>query len=297
MPCSLLRAGVLALALGACSSGQQQAGLAEPDTLKITAWNIEHLTAEEGAGCAPRTGAELDLVAETIRRVDADIWLLQEVDGEDALARVFGDGWTFHVEDRQPAGTYPLCRGREDGARLRAQNTAIAIRSDIPHERLADISALDLRGDRRTRYGVAISLSGDAPIDIVSVHLASGCFAGDSAESCPLLFGQAGVLEEWIDARSAEGRAVIAGGDFNRRLEADGDPVWAGLNDGTPQGLHVAGAGTGPSCDPRYSAFIDFLVMNEAARARKLEGSFTETLFSEDARASDHCPISFRLRR
>lgn len=293
----VVTAALLALALGACSSSETPPAGDGKERLKIAAWNIEHLTAEEGAGCAPRSAEDLDQVAETIRRVDADIWLLQEVDGAEALERVFGEGWTFHVENRAPAGDYPLCRGREDGMRLRAQNTAIAVRSNLPHERLEDLSGLDARGDRRTRYGTGITLTGTTPVDLLSVHLASGCFAGDEASSCPLLFTQAEILEDWIDTRSAQGHAVIVGGDFNRRLETTGDPVWAGLNDGTPQPLHIAGAGTGPSCDPRYSAFIDFLVLNESGRALKREGSFAETLFEGAARPSDHCPVSVELRR
>jgi len=283
-----------ALLLSAC----QLSAPAPPEQtpLRIAAWNIEHLTAVTGAGCAPRDEAALDLVAAYIDRVDADIWLLQEVDGEAALARVFGEGWTFHVETREAAGDYPLCRGREDGSRLRAQNTAIAVREGIAHDRLPDLTALDLTVERRTRYGVGITLPGTVPTDILSVHLASGCAAGDTAGSCPTLIGQAGVLETWMDDRSAAGRAVIAGGDFNRRLEADGDPVWAGLNDGTPASLHIAGAGTGPACNPRYTEFIDFLVLNDRARARKVEGSFRETTYDTPARPSDHCPVSITIR-
>ncbi len=269
---------------------------AEQAPVRLAAWNIEHLTAVNGAGCAPRDEAALDLVAAYIDRVDAGIWLLQEVDGEAALARVFGEGWIFHVEAREAAGEYPLCRGREDGSRLRAQNTAIAVRDGIAHERLPDLTALDLTGERRTRYGVGISLPGPVPTDILNVHLASGCAAGDTAQSCPALFGQAGVLETWVDERSAAGRAVIVGGDFNRRLEVEGDPVWASLNDGDPAGLHIAGAGTGPACNPRYTEFIDFLVLNDLARARKVEGSFRETTYDTPERPSDHCPVSISIR-
>ncbi|AXE63958.1 hypothetical protein BBF93_06790 [Hyphomonas sp. CACIAM 19H1] len=284
-----------ALLICACQISAPRATEQEAPPLRLAAWNMEHLTAEPGAGCMPRDEAGLDLVADYITRVDADIWLLQEVDGEAALARVFGEGWTFHVEDRGPAGDYPLCRGREDGARLRAQNTAIAVRDGILHERLPDLSALDLAGDRRTRYGVAINLPGAQPVDILSVHLASGCFAGESSDRCPALFAQAQVLEDWIDTRSAAGHAVIVGGDFNRRLETAGDPVWARLNDGVPTGLHIAGAGTGPSCNPRYTDFIDFLVLNDAAFAGKRAGSFRETTYDPGDQPSDHCPISVEL--
>jgi len=284
-----------ALTLAACQLTAPPPPKQAAAPLRLAAWNMEHLTAEPGAGCMPRDEAGLDLVSDYIARVDADIWLLQEVDGEAALARVFGEGWTFHVEDRAPAGEYPLCRGREDGARLRAQNTAIAVRRGIQHERLPDLSALDLAGDRRTRYGVAITLPGAQPTDIMSVHLASGCFAGDTSDRCPALFAQAHVLEDWIDTRSEAGHAVVVGGDFNRRLETAADPVWTGLNDGVPGSLHIAGAGTGPSCNPQYSDFIDFLVLNAAALAGKRAGSFRETLYDPGDQPSDHCPISMEL--
>ena len=80
----------------------------EGETLRIAAWNIEHLTAELGAGCAPRGEEGLDLVSEYIAQVDADIWLLQEIDGVEALERVFRTGWSFHVEQREGSGQYPL---------------------------------------------------------------------------------------------------------------------------------------------------------------------------------------------
>lgn len=284
-----------ALLLAACQLSAPGSTEPAPAPLRIAAWNIEHLTDITGAGCLPRDEAALDLVADYIHRVDADIWLLQEIDGEAALARVFGDGWTFHVEAREPAGEYPLCRGREDGLRLRAQNTAIAVRDGIVHERLPDFTGLDIAGNRRTRYGAAISLPGPAPMDIMSVHLASGCFTGEGAEVCPVLFDQTARLDSWIDERSAAGRAVIVGGDFNRRLEASGDIVWADLNDGDPSGLHIAGAGTGPQCDPRYSEFIDFILMNDAARDRKVAGSFREITYDTAGHPSDHCPIAVDL--
>lgn len=286
----------LVLALAAASSCTTKVpDPPQPDPIRIAAWNTEHLTAAEGGGCRPRDAAALDRVAEEIRRVDADVWLLQEVDGEAALQRVFGEGWTFYVEGRAPAGDYPPCRGREDGSRLRAQNTAVAIRSGLAHQRLPDLAALDTEGDLRTRYGVAVRIEGDTPLDVMSVHLASGCFSGSGAERCPALFSQLQVAEDWIDAATASGRAVLVGGDFNRRLEAEGDLAWAGLNDGTPSALHIAGAGTGPECDPQYTAFIDFLVLNDAAKAQMLAGSFQEIAGERAGRPSDHCPISIEL--
>lgn len=62
---------------------------ANAETLRIASWNIEHLAAETGRGCQPRSEADFQRVRAVIAQVNADIWLLQEIEGEDALARIF----------------------------------------------------------------------------------------------------------------------------------------------------------------------------------------------------------------
>ncbi|MGP1276357.1 MAG: endonuclease/exonuclease/phosphatase family protein [Caulobacterales bacterium] len=299
-----MRREILALGglivLAGCASEQEAP--TSTDTLRIAAWNVEHLTAVDGTGCAARTAADYQRMAGVIEQVDADIWLLQEVENEQALARVFDPAsWIFYVETR-PAGVpgdYPPCRGRDDGTRLTMQATAIAVRREVEHSPLPQFSELDVDGADRLRWGVGVTLEGETPIDLMSVHLKSGCFTGSSAEACDTLLGQIPVLESWIDQRSAQGRAVIVGGDFNRRLESDGDAVWIDLNDGTPIGLSIAGAGTGPRCNPRYREFIDFLILNEAAEEQMVPGSFRETTFTgpREQHPSDHCPIAVEVVR
>lgn len=154
-------------------------------------------------------------VAAIINEVNADSWLLQEIENEAALARVFDpETWTFHIEAR-PAGEpedYSLCRGSDDGTRLTTQSTAIVVRSGIEHIASQPLAALDVEGEDRLRGGLTITLPGEAPVDIMSVHLKSGCFSGEEAVACPVLLGQIPVLERSIDERSAAGRAVIVGG-------------------------------------------------------------------------------------
>lgn len=276
----------------------------EPGALRIAAWNIEHLATLNGMGCAPRDDEGYQRVAAVINEVNADIWLLQEIENQAALERVFDPAqWTFHVEAR-PAGApddYPLCRGRDDGSRLTMQATAIVVRTGVSHDVLPALRQLDVENRDRLRWGVAITLPGETPLDIMSIHLKSGCFSGDGASACPVFFDQVPVLESWIDERSAAGRGVIVGGDFNRRLELEGDSVWLDLNDGDPAPLRLAGAGAGigPQCNPRYTEFIDFIVLNEDAATRKIDGSFFETTFSgpRERHPSDHCPIAVDLRR
>lgn len=297
---SKLLTPLLALALAGCgsmSSSSDQSGGSSAEPLRIAAWNIEHLAAGSGLGCEPRDEAGFALVTETIQQVDADVWLLQEIENEDALERVFGgDGWVFHVENRPDTGSKPECWGRDDGATLRMQRTAIVIREEIEHTRGADLEALDVGGRGFLRHGVFATIQHNgAFIDLMSIHLKSGCFSGDRSDDCPTLFQQVPVLEAWIDERSAQGRPVIVGGDFNRRLARGGDEVWADLNDGSPLNMSIAGEGTNPQCDPRYSEFIDFIVFNEAASEMVNATSFEEATFEEGFRASDHCAISIEL--
>lgn len=92
----------LGLVLSACAvETDAPAPLRDTGALRIAAWNIEHLTAEFGAGCAPRGEEGLDLVADYIARVDADIWLLQEIDGQAALERAFEPHCCPDVEGRE----------------------------------------------------------------------------------------------------------------------------------------------------------------------------------------------------
>ena len=292
---------ISALALVGCNSNvanTNSGGGEAIHSLRIAAWNIEHLAASPGLGCAPRDDAGYQLVADVIEQVDADVWLVQEVENEQALAHVFDpEAWTFHVEDRPDTGTGPACRGRDDGNRLRMQRTAIVVRNGVEHTRGVDLAALDVDQRGFLRHGVNISIERDGTtLDLMSVHMKSGCFSGDQSNDCPTLFQQVPVLESWADERSQAGHAVIIGGDFNRRLESANDLVWQDIDDGDPVDWMVAGEGIGPQCDPRYREFIDFLVMNENASAIAAEDSFRETTFDEGRRASDHCPISITLR-
>ena len=65
----------------------------------------------------------------------------------------------------------------------------------------------------------------------------------------------------------------------------------------TPKLLILAGDGIGPQCNPRYTEFIDFIVLNDEAARQKIDGSFFETTFSgaREHHPSDHCPIAVDL--
>jgi endonuclease/exonuclease/phosphatase family metal-dependent hydrolase len=170
---------------------------ASADGLRIASWNIEHLAAENDEGCAPRDDAGFARVAQVIDKVGADIWLLQEIKGAAALARVFPPGWTFHVEGRPETTNGPPCRGNP-GQRLRHQATAIAVRPGLAHDRLPDLDALDVEGWGFLRWGTAIALPDHAGLQILNVHLKSGCFEDQRASACQQLFAQVPVVAGWM---------------------------------------------------------------------------------------------------
>lgn len=265
---------------------------ANAETLRIASWNIEHLVAETGRGCRPRSEADFQRVRDVIAQVNADIWLLQEIEGENALARIFDRSvWVFHVEDRRPSRSYPDCRNTP-GQRLAMQATAIVVRRGIMHERLPDLAGLDVSGRGNLRHGVLVALSADRPLTILNTHLRSGCFEGTGRQACGDLFAQLPVLRAWFDAQPGP---VLIGGDLNRRLEVHNDVFWAVLNEYLD--LHIAGAGIRPSGLPQYSEFIDFLILNDAAAPAMVRNSFSETTFGGPIPSypSDHCPISIDI--
>ncbi|WP_209427461.1 endonuclease/exonuclease/phosphatase family protein [Pararhodobacter sp. SW119] len=267
-------------------------GLAGADTIRIASWNIEHLVAEEMRGCRPRTEGEFQRVRDVIEEVGADIWLLQEVESEAALHRIFDPNeHVFHVETRSPRASYPECRNMP-GERLAMQATAVVVRDGIAHERLPDLDALDIGGQGRLRHGVTIRLAGEQPLNILNVHLRSGCFEGVGRQACGDVFAQLPVLRAWLDEQ--DGPALL-GGDINRRLEVEGDVFWTLLNE--YDDLHIAGAGIRPQCFARFTEFIDFLILDDATITAKRLGSFAETTFSgpEEDFPSDHCPVSIEL--
>lgn len=276
------------IVLAACARAD-----APHQTLRIAAWNLEHLADEDGEGCRARRPEEYDIIRRYIEAVDADVWLLQEVENTAALERVFNDSWALYVDDREiPNRGWPPCY-QNNGQRLGMQRTAVAVRNGLPHTRLPDIEEMDVNGYGGLRPALRIQLDLNPPVEVLSVHLKSGCHSGDTRAACSTLFEQLRVFEEWLDTRSSQGHAIIVGGDFNRRLAQPDDVFWADLNDGDPSQLYIAGQENGSQCDPRYTEFIDFFVINEEAWPRYRQGSFMEYTYDDNnqPRPSDHCPL------
>jgi len=80
-------------------------------------------------------------------------------------------------------------------------------------------------------------------------------------------------------------------GDFNRRLAQANDAIWADWDDATPANadLSLAAGDRAARCNPRYSDFIDHIVLDR--RAAAASNGFSEHTYSGEA-LSDHCAVS-----
>ncbi|MFZ5656777.1 MAG: endonuclease/exonuclease/phosphatase family protein [Pseudomonadota bacterium] len=297
MTTRLLLAAILLSATATACTGLPGGHAASASGLTLASWNVEHLAERDGTGCRPRTAADYAAMRAHVERLDADVVAFQEVESRAAAERVFDPAsWTVLIEERTGTARTSDCGGRAKGQTIRAQRTGFAIRKGLPFDRQPDLTALQL-GDPDLRSGVDVILRprGAKPLRLLSVHLKSGCSAGDRSEACPVLFRQVPVLEQWIDRRAAEGMRFAVLGDFNRRLAMPGDAVWAEWDDASPANadLSLAAGDRNAQCNPRYRDFIDHIVLDRRAAADF--AGFNETTYAGEA-LSDHCAISARLR-
>jgi endonuclease/exonuclease/phosphatase family metal-dependent hydrolase len=284
----------VALFAGACT-GTVNPGAGPLPTVKLAAWNIEHLAEANSSGCRPRTDADYAALRAYVDGLAADVIAFQEVESAAAAQRVFDPAiYTVVIEDRVGTNRRSECRGRE-GLTINAQRTGFAVRNSIPFERQPDFTDLQVGNpDLRSGVDLIIRPRGGEPIRVLSVHLKSGCSSGDRNEACAVLLQQVPVMERWIDQRAVEGVRFAVMGDFNRRLAMPGDAVWAEWDDASPPNADLAlASGEQPAqCNPRYRDFIDFIVLDR--RATSDFRGFEEKTFDGEA-LSDHCAVSARL--
>lgn len=286
---STLLVGMLATACAATPDAPSN------DGLTIVAWNLEHLAEADGSGCRSRTAADYEALARFAQSLDADVVAFQEVESAAAAQRVFpADAYTIVIEERPgTTNSKPPCYGSPE-LRLNRQAVGFAIRKSLAFDRHPDLTALQV-GDPNLRSGVDVTLKpdGQAPIRLLAVHLKSGCAGGGSSAACDTLQRQAEVLVDWSEARGSEGSQFALLGDFNRRLALPSDGVWSLLDDPPgPADLVIASGTQSPGCDPRYSSFIDHVLLDQKAVSGRFE--FKEWTF-DGTRLSDHCPVGVVL--
>jgi endonuclease/exonuclease/phosphatase family metal-dependent hydrolase len=297
-----VRFAILSLAvLAACTSTHTPRPVgsvaSQPQPLKLASWNLEFLAEKDGAGCEPRTAADYAAMRRIADSLNADVIAFQEAENPAAAARVFDPArYTIIMEDR-PGEVSGTCGGQHPDQPFIRQAVGFAVRKGITFDRNPDVTSL-MTGNPQLRSGIDITLrpAGHEPIRLLGVHLKSGCFSGTDGKVCPTLLAQVPALEAWMDhaARGPLRFAVL--GDWNRRLAQPGDLIWSEIDDGDPDNadLRLADAAVSPACDPRYTAFIDHVVLDR--RAASAMTSFEETHYAPgEKHYSDHCPVAVTL--
>ena len=260
---------------------------ASPRVLKVATWNLEWLNAESGSGTVRRTDVDYARLRQYAERLAADVIAVQEIDGEEALRRVFDDAvYDYHVASQSGV-----------------QRTGFAYRSGLRVTRNPDYAALDVGG---VRVGTDLSvLVNGRSLRLLSVHLKSGCFdepLSTAGNDCTKLAEQLPLLEQWVDARAAENVPFLVLGDFNRRMRT-GEAFYSELDDGDPPSadLTLVTDGRSSRCwGGEFADFIDHIVVSRDAAAWLVAGSFTQQDYDAadgafKATLSDHCPLAISI--
>ncbi len=296
----------LALTLGCLAWAAARGGEihAAPQALHIATWNMAwllHPGTVRRARIACRDGERADVpcdvarsqardsadfarLAALVRELDADVIAFQEVENAAVARKVFRG--------------YRICIAGGPGE----QHAGFAVRRSLRFECGASLDTLAAGGRGRPGQPLRIFPRDGAPVELLSVHLKSGC-ARDPLDSptaaCRLLAEQAVALGDWIAASAAAGTHFIVLGDLNRPAAPPDDPFWSRLHPET----FVSSASLLPfrNCvfGAPYAEFIDHILIGTSLAAQVPPDGFGQFRYrAEEAmqfQLSDHCPVSVKI--
>lgn len=238
-------------------------GPREPGTLRVVTWNLGE---SADAGASALREEALPAVGETLRRLDADLVLLQEVGSRDqaeTLARALGPGWSLALP---PSGRRRVA--------LLARGSLMPF--EIPRARGR---ALGAHASVRAAGGAET-----VELDVVNVH----ADAFSSRNRNRLL----GTAAETLGERARTTRRVL-GGDFNLEVDPDrrrdllSDDAYRDLESFhfAARGMRDAGLAAGPTAEPDRR--IDYLLVSEQGLAVRRAGVWR----GRRVGAMDHDPL------
>ncbi|MCY4306502.1 MAG: endonuclease/exonuclease/phosphatase family protein [Aestuariivita sp.] len=263
---------------------------------RVGTWNIAWL----GDGVndtLPRTADDLKRLQKYVDKLSADVVALQEMENEIAFHSIFDKSeWEVFLSSRNSK-----------------QRTGLAVRKGfldtVNIQQQADYEALHTSYALRYGTDIKITYPDNTTIRLLSIHLKSGCFdetdlsedskQGWDTTACQKLGRQIQPLKNWIVARIAEGVPFIVVGDWNRRMNMNGDVFWTELTNGLDGKLHRAGGVDRKAlCNSRFPNPIDHIVIGGGLK--EITDSFREITYSEvleqKKQISDHCPISVEIK-
>jgi endonuclease/exonuclease/phosphatase family metal-dependent hydrolase len=196
-------------------------------------------------------------------------------------------------------GGYLICMA--DGPGL--QHVGFAVRPKLAHRCGPVVESLALDGRGRKAISMRLTPARSAPIELLAVHLKSGCSHDplDSANAaCQLLAKQATKLGEWIEERSARNMPFIVLGDFNRvPPQSADDPFWQRVLTAPVELLATRLSFDNCFVGQPFSQYIDQILLSNSLRDRLIPASPRHSHYrSADVvryQLSDHCPVSISL--
>ena len=274
--------------------------------VRVASWNIEHLAEYNEAGCAPRSALDYEQLRDFSELLNADIIALQEVENTAAVERIFPKSeWNIVLSDRPNSTTY-RCRGNDQESTQ--QRVAVVLRKGIKYQINKSFRELGLEMEG-LRYGVVVEVFGDHDtINLMAVHLKSGCFVDDYSTSklraCEVLGTQIKTLDDWIENSIKGNKKFIVLGDFNSRLIRENSMFWNKLVEMNNRPIGIKnGMQNLTGCHPRYPDLIDHIILGPQTSKLQVQNSqmvhfysSTDEQMAEDDMLSDHCPISLMLR-
>ena len=274
--------------------------------VRVASWNIEHLAEHNGAGCVPRSTLDYEQLRDFSQLLNADIIALQEVENTAAVERIFPkSAWNIVLSDRPNSMTY-RCRGNDQESTQ--QRVAVVLRKGIKYQINKSFRELGLEMEG-LRYGVVVEVFGDRDtINLMAVHLKSGCFVDDYSTSklraCEVLGTQIETLDDWIENSIRGNKKFIVLGDFNSRLTRENSMFWNKLVEMNNRPIGIKnGMQNLTGCHPRYPDLIDHIILGPQTSKLQVQNSqmvhfysSTDEQMAEDDMLSDHCPISLMLR-
>lgn len=259
----------------------------------VATWNLNNFAGQNDTGCHPRKQEDYDAIRSVLNEANADVWLFQEVESASSLARVLDPTqWDFVAEDRPDNTRSSRCQ--ENGKKMTMQRTVTAVRKGLMIGREKDLAFLDVNGNGSLRHGVSINIAvGGKTIELVNVHLKSGCFEGITDQACPTLFEQIPYLASYVNEASRSGRAILVGGDFNRRLAMNNDAAFETLSYNKGTGVEISSITGTSRCSLRGDRPIDYQITTNIFRSALKREEAYEYTFNGPFRSwpSDHCPM------
>lgn len=278
------------------------------EQLKLVSWNVEHLAEKNGQGCRSRNDDDYEQLRRYAKTLEADVVALQEVESIKAVHRVFpAKQWDVIISERPNKGEPRMCR--EGNNTITPLKVAIAIRKgvDYSYDPGSQLSELGL-ANPNLRHGVVVKLNHTQPAtSLLAVHLKSGCYVNDlqtsDKESCQTLNKQLPIFDGWVETQLKQGTPFVVMGDFNHRLNQEGNSFWQVLATMDGQSAPVRRATLGrPSCHPRFKELIDHVLVGPLTEKYLVADSAQVHYFGKlpgtmdyPDMLSDHCPISIDL--